>query len=160
MFCVSCAFSAPYPLHAAARVFVLGSMLVVGGCASQHAANEPPSRVAGPDPRLAGTTMRVEIEDDGLPAQLAPRNRPSIPDDPSEPWSPNYGSKPAKATAEAAPAPSGRRTLTLNPTPIVPPQPQRQAQASAHVLAARFSEAEENDIIRRAIAAHEMRRDD
>jgi hypothetical protein len=34
----------------------------------------------------------VEVEDDGLPAQSAPPVRiRMVPDDPSQPWSPNYG---------------------------------------------------------------------
>ena len=36
---------------------------------------------------------RVVIEDDGMPAQHPPRlRRGAVPDDPSEPFSPNYGS--------------------------------------------------------------------
>jgi hypothetical protein len=48
----------------------------------------------------------VEIEDDGLEAQRPPRRSAQpLPDDPSEPFSPNYGPAPA-AVAEPAPAPA------------------------------------------------------
>jgi hypothetical protein len=53
----------------------------------------------------AGTT--VEIEDDGLEAQRPPRRRPQThPDDPTEPFSPNYGAVPAAVDAEPLPAPA------------------------------------------------------
>jgi hypothetical protein len=53
----------------------------------------------------AGTT--VEIEDDGLAVQRPPR-RSSQPaaDDPTEPFSPNYGSVPAAVEAAPLPAPA------------------------------------------------------
>jgi hypothetical protein len=82
------------------------------------------------------------MEADGLPAQLAPRFRPAVPDEPLEPWSPNYGTvKPAaRATGwpaaqldiAAVPAPSP--ALKIIPRPVDP-----------------------DDIVRRAIAEHEMR---
>ena len=71
-------------------IAVLTIALLVGGCA---ASKSSPSKVAGPQfnfpgdlpplpkpPAIAG--MRVEIEDDGLPSQLAPRNRRPTADDP------------------------------------------------------------------------------
>ena len=59
---------------------------------------------------------RVEIEDDGLPAQLAPRNRRPGPDDPSQPWSPNYGrgGEPEKPRASAA-AVAGQKASIAEP---------------------------------------------
>lgn len=46
---------------------------------------------------------RVEMEDDGLPVQAAPvRRRKPEPDDPSEPFSPNYGEAPRVKQAQAA----------------------------------------------------------
>jgi hypothetical protein len=127
----------------AARVAVLGLAVVVSGCASsQQTAQAPPAGVGGA-PRVA----RVEIEDDGLPAQMAPRQRSDMPDDPSEPWSPNYGSR-APATPAAPPA-------------STPARPSRTAEAAApiHTPARplRMSALEEDAIIRRAIAEHEMR---
>lgn len=55
---------------------------------------------------VAGARPLVEIEGDGLEGQRAPRRRAEqAPDDPSEPYSPNYGSAPPAAEAPAgAPA--------------------------------------------------------
>ena len=122
-------------LSVAARIGVIGLAVLGAGCASKHTAHEPPTRVAGPPPgqNVAGA-WRVEIEEDGLPAQLAPRHRPPTPDDPSEPWSPNYGrSLPQKPVA----AP---KTAAIAPIPT------------------RVSGLDEDEIIRRAVAEHEMRR--
>jgi len=55
-------------------------------------------------PPPAGARPQVEIEGDGLEGQLPPRRGANkAPDDPTEPFSPNYGSTPAAAT-EPAPA--------------------------------------------------------
>ncbi len=71
-----------------------GAALGVGGCASDeeyrrqvYGAPQQQMAMRGPmQPRP------VEVEDDGLPSQVAPRsNRKPEPDDPSEPYSPNYG---------------------------------------------------------------------
>lgn len=122
--------------------------LFSGGCAANTSG---PSHVAGPVSAYPGDappppppptqTTRVEIEADGLPAQLAPRNPRPIKDDPREPWSPNYGSG---KSADAEPA---------------RPVPQRLAVALRIPAAAPGSTPviDADDIIRRAIAAHEMR---
>ncbi len=45
-----------------------------------------------PPPPAPIVTAEVEIEDDGLPAQTPPSARiRGMPDDPTAPWSPNYG---------------------------------------------------------------------
>jgi hypothetical protein len=68
----------------------LAALTGLAGCAStgansytaDHAAVAPPVAVA----------EAVEIEDDGLPAQTPPSDRiREMPDDPSEPYSRNYG---------------------------------------------------------------------
>ena len=47
-------------------------------------------------PALGSTRPLVEIEGDGLEGQLPPRRRAEdVPDDPSEPFSPNYGVVPS-----------------------------------------------------------------
>jgi hypothetical protein len=97
-----------------------------------------------PGPQPVVQSMKIEVEADGLPAQLAPRQRPQQPDDPSEPWSPNYGTVlPGNADR---PLDTSRLAQKLDvggePKPYAP-----------H---ARPMNAE--DIIRQAIAAHEMRR--
>jgi hypothetical protein len=123
---------------------MLGLAVVAGGCAANQA---EPSRVAGPVrdmPSGEPRSVRVEIEEDGLPAQIAPQHRVAGPDDPTQPWSPNYGSLPP-AQAEhsldtnrlAAKLDVGRQANPLSP--------------SARPMNA-------DDVIRQAIAAHEMRR--
>ena len=133
-----CGFAPRILVAATARACVIGALVVVGGCASQQAQHQPPVRVAGPvgpDQQMPG--IKVEIEDDGLPSQLAPRNRKPVRDDPTEPWSPNYGTVPVRR-ADDAPVMQPR----LAPQPV------------------RLSSLDEDEIIRRAITEHEMRRRD
>jgi hypothetical protein len=64
-----------------------------------------PSQVGGMPP-ASQMRPQVEIEGDGLEGQLPPRRSANkAPDDPREPFSPNYGSVPP-ANSEAAPAPA------------------------------------------------------
>jgi len=57
-----------------------------------QAAGWYPAQVAGP---ALGKHTLVEIEGDGLEGQRPPRRRvEDVPDDPSEPYSPNYGAAP------------------------------------------------------------------
>jgi hypothetical protein len=96
----------------------LGLAVVLAGCATSSAGETSAAR-------SQVRAERAEMEDDGMPAQVAPVS--SIrqqPDDPSEPFSRNYGPRPAALAG--------------------PP--------------ARMSSAEEEALIARAIAAHEMRR--
>lgn len=122
-----------------------------------------PSRVAGPatpasapvvaypgDPpprEPAVQSIRIEVEDDGLPSQLAPRHRAAVKDEPAEPWSPNYGAvrAPAFDTAQLA-AKLDEATAGAKPAP------------AAAIAAAQKAPMDADDIIRRAIAEHEMRR--
>lgn len=54
-----------------------------------------------------GAGRTVEIEDDGLEVQRPPRRRAEqLPDDPSEPFSPNYGTVPQETAEAPAPAPA------------------------------------------------------
>lgn len=84
-----------------ARAAIAVVLAALGGCASTQ------NTATAPDPSAA---MRVaqavsEVEDDGLPAQTPPTHRiRQMPDDPSEPFSRNYGgSNPsASATPDAA----------------------------------------------------------
>lgn len=145
----------------AARLGVIGLVLLAGGCASNDPS--PPSWVNGPirallqeeapqqaakahpQPKVT-TGMRVEIEADGLPAQLAPRNRNPIADDPREPWSPNYG-------AAVTPVFDKRRLAEK-----LDAAQSQQPAAAIHPPHARPLNGD--DLIRQAIAAHEMRRRD
>jgi hypothetical protein len=138
---------------ASARVRVSLAVVALAALSGGCAATQPgPSYVAGPVttfpgdlpplPPPASQTTRVEIEADGLPAQLAPRNPRPVKDDPSEPWSPNYG-KARPAIAEAVP---------------VIPQAANARVASIPVASTRAdANLDADDIIRRAIAEHEMR---
>lgn len=122
-----------------ARACVIGATVVAGGCASQQAANRPATQVAVAAPQPQG--MRVEIEDDGLPSQLAPRVRRQVPDDPREPWSPNYGTVVPRHA-------DGGTTVPIEPAP------------QTLVMPTRVSSVDADEIMRRAIAEHEMRRRD
>ena len=174
----------------AALCSVLGLAVLTSGCAARQD-TPPPARAAPPQ------MARVEIEDDGLPAQLAPRNRRPGPDDPSQPWSPNYGrgGEPEKPRASAA-AVAGQKASIAEPgsadtaaslaearrvlnamqaqnapapaRPRMPPANSPEALAQARrALAAmqaknapptQLSTVDEDTLVRRAIAEHEMRR--
>jgi hypothetical protein len=161
--------SAPVLVLPAARLAVLGFALIAAGCAANKSPY-PGDRLAGPMPppdRQSAWSARVEIEDDGLPAQLAPRYRRPEPDDPREPWSPNYGTvRPGEPVPEPAPvpppAPGPRRLAGAEGGPSSFSVPWFQAPPSRRREAAltRLSEADEEAVIRRAIAEHEMRRPD
>ena len=140
--------SAPPSLRrAAARGGVIGLLLALTACApsqnAQQAVHNPPFPGDTPPVYMAeARPPRVEIEADGLPAQLAPRERKPQVDDPREPWSPNYGTvRPSQTTAVPAPIPvalaSPQRMAIFRPQPI-----------------------DEDDVIRRAITEHEMRQED
>lgn len=69
-----------------ARAAAAAMFATLGGCAStQNASNEPSAAM-----HVAQAV--TEVEDDGLPAQTPPSPRiRQIPDDPTEPFSRNYG---------------------------------------------------------------------
>jgi hypothetical protein len=143
-------------LRHAPRVVAVGVLLALTGCASDKTAQIPsiPSAFGDSLPSyvVAVHAPRVETEGDGLPTQPPPLRRMAGADDPREPWSPNYGTAPASPTIMAmAPVP--------DPAPISTPA------RVAMVIKERFSlfgaqPVDEDDVIRRAIAAHEMRRED
>jgi hypothetical protein len=134
----------------AGRVVAIGLLLALTACASGKTAQIPSA--FGDSPPSYATEVRpprIATEDDGLPAQPPPLRRYAGPDDPREPWS---AARPADvATAEPAPA----------PLPSAAPTQARVAM----VIKQRFplfgaQTIDEDDVIRRAIAAHEMRRED
>ena len=130
------------------RVTLCGLAVVCSACASPHAATEAPSHVAGPLPPDAGQPRLrwAHMEDDGLPAQLAPRHRAPVADDPREPWSPNYGAEPTPtaATAPSSVTPTKTSALQNGVTAFL---------ASMQPTSAPDAEA----LIRIAVAEHEMR---
>lgn len=92
-----------FAIHAAALAFALAA----AGCAeTRNTYNSDYSRMA--PPQQVVQAERVELEEDGLPAQLPPplrAGKPEVPDDPSEPYSPNYGRPGVQKRAEAAAQP-------------------------------------------------------
>ena len=184
------------PCSFAVRLGVAGIAVMLTGCASKQSSYEQ-ARVAGPPP---SQVTRVEIEDDGLPAQLAPRYRQPGRDDPTEPWSPNYGNGqraplPAVTPAEVLNQARRREMARVEPAPTPQPAyrapayqepdavPQRaplpkvspaeafeqarrrvaDKEAAARASApppARLTGIDEDALVRRAIAEHEMRRHD
>lgn len=90
------------------RPAALLSSLLLGACSTAG----PVTQSAGWSPSLVAAPMavpplqahpQVEIEGDGLEGQRPPRRRAEqVPDDPAEPFSPNYGSLPLP---ESGPAP-------------------------------------------------------
>ena len=92
----------------ACRVGVAVLSLLVAGCSSKQASYDPPTWVAGPRqppaPVVAQTDYRPEPGDPIKEAPLEPlRRRAPEPDDPSEPFSRNYGTV---RPGEARPAPA------------------------------------------------------
>lgn len=132
---------APHPVrHGALGAGLIGLLAVLAGCASDRGATHSSASTTAPM-HMAG--VRVEIEADGLPAQLAPRNRAPLDDDPREPWSPNYGSvRPTRTSAI---------DTDIAPAAVAVPPPV-QAISVSHTCP-----MDAEDIIRRAVAAHEMR---
>ena len=154
MFRSLCVESTCRALCSKMRWSLVGVALLCSACAAPQA----PSGLAGPQPPPATATYigtwKLQVEADGLPAQHAPRHRATTTDDLSEPWSPNYGRGPVRVdTPPAVPA-----------APAAPePKAERAAQAPlpAKALAARqIASLDAEELIRRAIAAHEMRRPD
>lgn len=100
------------PLKTVAKAMCIMIAAGAGGCASQSV--KAPSWAMGGAPAqpsvVSEQTRRYDLEEDGIEAQIPPP--PSIraaPDDPSEPFSPNYGSRPAGAEpSTSAPPPATR----------------------------------------------------
>jgi hypothetical protein len=73
----------------AARAGLWVLPLLLSACAAQQSAAPAPSARLSTPPRYASG---FDLEKDGLPAQSPPDlERRKTPDDPSEPFSPNYG---------------------------------------------------------------------
>ncbi len=78
----------------------------------------PPARVAAPVP---GT--KVEVEDDGVPVQAAPDARiRQAPDDPSQPWSRNYGVMNGSPALVVRPIPDAVAKEPMRPRHAAPPE--------------------------------------
>lgn len=89
-----------------APVLVLALSLAAGGCAESRSQYAETAHVRAVPPQVAQVQAEVDMEADGLPAQVPPLRRAKpLPDDPSEPYSPNYGNPAAQKRAEALLAP-------------------------------------------------------
>jgi hypothetical protein len=131
----------------AARTCVIGLSVVASGCAASKSPNY--AGVYNPSVRPVNERpWKVEIEEDGKPAQLPPvrRMRPEE-DDPSQPWSPNYGK--GAGSAAQPPLPSVPRTVW--PKPI-------ETSVKTTSTSRALPDAEADVLIARAVNAHEIRR--
>lgn len=104
------------------------------GCATDNQAYYAGS----PPPAYVAQAPTVQMEADGLPVQAAPSTRiRAMPDDPNEPFSPNYGGA-NPADRRSAPATVNRpndTALTSMPMPVaipadLPPSFRRQLVAA------------------------------
>jgi hypothetical protein len=138
----------------AARICVFGPLLLVAGCASDKQA----SYVNGPYQQMAAQQRKIEIEDDGLPVQPPPaRAINPAEDDPTQPWSPNYGKGVVPSAPPRTPGPNLPKQMDAAiPAPI--PASFRAASATSTGALTALSEDEAASIIARAVTAHEMRR--
>jgi hypothetical protein len=84
------------------RIVLAGFALSLAGCASNADRPDGSAYVRGPQvAEQQPPPGRVELEDDGLPVQSPPVTPPrALPDDPREPFSPNYGG-PSKPPAKS-----------------------------------------------------------
>jgi hypothetical protein len=113
------------PAAGLARIAVAAVALSVAGCATDEEFRREREaymrHVQAQQQAMAPRVREPELEADGLPSQVAPPvNRRRDADDPSEPFSPNYG-KPNSGSPGAGP----QRT-TIAPTPDDAPTAQRQ----------------------------------
>lgn len=116
---------------------LVGVALALGGCITAQGSSSYQSQAGVPPPHPPDAVTgarKVAVEGDGLPRQLPPRRRASPEkDDPSEPFSPNYG-----------------------PPPVGGEAPSAVAKPPVHKV--RMSETEVARVIGAAIVAHEKRR--
>lgn len=140
-------FKIPAPF-ATTHVLALGLIVMTGGCASK---SQPSYSQVGA-PRIAQHVpapipAQVEVEDDGLPSQVPPvRRARAVVDDPSEPFSPNYGTR-----GHTVPAASPE------PKPAVPVGKSPTRQVGLAPSPGYDSTFDANGVIARAIFEHEKR---
>ena len=133
---------------------LIGVGLLVSACASSHASYDGYSNVGGPWPAQVAMSapQPIELEDDGLAVQAPPQARKNTePDDPSEPFSPNYGPAPAGVPDEVEPASTRAAALRAAERQLLQYRsrttPQRPPMSPAEVEA----------ILVQAMIAHERR---
>ncbi len=98
---------------------VFTAAVAMGGCGHDQPYSQANWYAGGPRPTAAAVPIPVEMEDDGHPAQLPPRvDTARAPDDPSEPWSPNYGGRAAVTGADR----NWQAVVQPERAPAVPPR--------------------------------------
>jgi hypothetical protein len=79
-----------------------------------------------PQPVPRPVAVKEDLEDDGMAAQTAPPKSHRLqPDDPTQPWSPNYGRTPAFPSQHA------QDGAVLPPQAMLPGQPLKPAQMAS-----------------------------
>jgi hypothetical protein len=125
---------------------VVGAGFIVSACASSHASYDGSANVGVQPAKQVAVVAppKIELEDDGLAVQTPPRSRRHTePDDPSEPFSPNYGPRLHRSEPVAAPQ-----------------RPTHQATVAGPQFRSRttpMSPAEARSIMARAMVEHERR---
>lgn len=150
-------------VKSARMICVVGPVVVLAGCAS-----DKPNYVQGPSAQqmAAAQGRKVEIEDDGQPVQSPPaRAVRAEEDDPSQPWSPNYGgagtASGKSGTQPVSPAFNARHPYVPTQVDADAQHPllQRTSQATTTTGSlTRLSEADADYLMAQAINAHEQRR--
>ena len=113
-----------------ARVASAAMLATLAGCASNQTTSS--AQQVGANVRVAQVV--TEVEDDGLPAQVPPTQRVrQMPDDPSQPFSRNYGGPNPSASAAplAEPASEPEKPNPKIPDDLPPAFRQKLAAAMA-----------------------------
>lgn len=145
--------------HHAERVAAVGILLALTACASDRSAQYQPTSGDSATAYADAPLPRIQTEGDGLPAQPPPMRRASaVADDPREPWSPNYGTVAPTRVAEASIAAASNLQTETAPAPepakfVAVVRPTRASLFQAKPIDA-------DAVVRRAVAEHEMRRED
>jgi hypothetical protein len=102
-------------------ICALAALLGLAGCSSAHTNSYTAENVAVAPVQAVAQTAAVEVEDDGLPAQTPPSGRiRQMADDPSEPYSRNYGgANPSSVRADESNE-SARPGKVPDQTPVIP----------------------------------------
>lgn len=149
-------------LSLAARAAALGLTLAGAGCASdgtqQRYAYAYPGTAYVTPPAPRPQVPRAEIEDDGLPAQAPPlRKRASEPDDPTEPFSPNYGTVPIRSQVSSPVEGAGTGAGT-GPAAGEPDSPEPRARPNAGTTARPPSRSGPQRVAHNGISTSAVRR--
>lgn len=116
------------PRAKVAPALVLAMAGMLGGCSARSEYSDGYGYSAPPAPAQRVAATREEIEDDGLPSQTPPLMRTrKVPDNPAEPFSPNYGG-PASRQAVTEPRPQHERAFASAIPDDLPPDFRRRLQ--------------------------------